>query len=174
MEGAKSALYQIKRFGYEVVDAPIGGGGLPGGRPMVGRSVAGRKPILERWQQIGGAEVALTPRRAEEAATTRRPDGRARAGGRSLSFPGRGSGRRRRREPASEKAAPRKTERAREGPLASDDPDEKGFGDDDERGRGGQRERIAWTATPSNWGRGDSSHADVNQLTTPFLHRHWI
>ena len=39
---------------------------------MVGRSVAGRKPILERWQQIGGAEVALTPRRAEEAATTRR------------------------------------------------------------------------------------------------------
>ena len=26
VEGAKSALYQIKRFGYEVVDAPIGGG----------------------------------------------------------------------------------------------------------------------------------------------------
>ena len=78
----------------------------------VPRSVAGRKPILERWQQIGGAEVALTPRRAEE-----RERGRNRqlqAGGRSLSFPGRGSGRRRRREPPAEKAAPRKTEGERE------------------------------------------------------------
>ena len=45
-------------------------------------SLSGRKPILERWRQIGRAEVALPPRRAGER--PRPSDGRP--GGRALSL----------------------------------------------------------------------------------------
>ena len=75
-------------------------------------SPSGRKPILERWRQIGRAEVALPPRRAGER--PRPSDGRP--GGRALSLlswkgkpssaPRRAAG----RESSSEKDRERKEE----------------------------------------------------------------
>ena len=83
-------------------------------RPPHGRSV-GRSQVESRSSNDGSRSEEQKSRSLPAAPKIERERGRNRqAGGRSLSFPGRGSGRRRRREPPGEKAAPRRTEGARE------------------------------------------------------------